>query len=81
MKEGISSIGEDCFFRCEALKTLEIPSTVQTIGRMAFKVNTNQYGPELSSITFKGKTLEQVQAMANYPWGIRDTSVIHAELD
>lgn len=58
MKEGITSIGADCFFRCEALKTLEIPSTVQTIGYMAFKVNTNQYGPELSSITFKGKTLD-----------------------
>lgn len=80
MKEGISSIGQDCFFRCEALKTLEIPSTVQTIGRMAFKVNTNQYGPELSSVLFKGKTLAQVQSMENYPWGIRDTSIMSAEL-
>ena len=25
---------------------------------------------------FEGKTLEQVQAMANYPWGIEDTSKI-----
>lgn len=60
MKEGISSIGQDCFFVCEALRTLEIPSTVQTIGRMAFKVTNDPYGQELSSITFKGKTLAQV---------------------
>ena len=24
----------------------------------------------MSSITFKGKTLAEVQAMANYPWGL-----------
>ena len=30
---------------------------------------------------FKGKTLYEVQQMANYPWGISNTSIIHAELD
>lgn len=57
MKEGIASIGNDCFFMCNALRTLEIPSTVQSIGYTAFKVTNDPYSPELSSITFKGKTM------------------------
>lgn len=81
MKEGISAIGKNCFFLCDSLRALEIPSTVQEIGSNAFKVANDPHGQELSSITFKGKSLEQVQAMANYPWGIRNTSIIHGELD
>ena len=30
---------------------------------------------------FKGRTLEQVQAMQYYPWGLQDTSKIVAEPD
>lgn len=29
-----------------------------------------------ASVTFKGKTLAEVQAMADYPWDIEDTSII-----
>ena len=54
---------------------IEIPSSVLSIGSNAFSGCHS-----LSSVTFDGKTLEQVQAMANYPWGISDTSIISAEL-
>lgn len=54
---------------------IEIPSSVTSIGSNAF------FGcHSLSSVTFHGKTLDEVQAMANYPWGIVNTEVIHAEL-
>lgn len=54
---------------------IEIPSSVSSIGSDAF------YGcHSLSSVMFDGKTIEQVQAMDNYPWGIEDTSIISAEL-
>jgi len=35
----------------------------------------------LTDIIFKGKTLEEVKSMDNYPWGIKDESIIKAELD
>lgn len=37
--------------------------------------------PEVELMYFKGKTLSQVEQMANYPWGLTDTSVIKAELE
>lgn len=37
--------------------------------------------PEVELMYFKGKTLGQVEQMANYPWGLTNTDVIKAELD
>ena len=54
---------------------IEIPSSVTSIGSNAF------FGcHSLSSVTFHGKTLDEVQAMEYYPWGLVNTEVIHAEL-
>lgn len=54
---------------------IEIPSSVSSIGSNAF------FGCHmLSSVMFQGKTLEQVQAMDNYPWGISDTSIIRGDM-
>lgn len=57
----------------EQAEVVEIGSNVTSIGNSAFN---NCSG--LTSVTFSGKTLEQIQAMENYPWGIEDTSIIKA---
>ena len=33
----------------------------------------------IQEVVFRGRTLEEVQAMDNYPWGIEDTSIIHVQ--
>lgn len=71
----VTAIGAWAFAGAEGMTDIEIPSSVSSIGSNAL------FGCHiLSSAMFEGKTLEQVQAMANYPWGIEDTSVISAEL-
>lgn len=70
----VTSLGSDLFWNCTALSTLTIPSSVESIGENAF-YNCSA----LTDVTFNGKTLEQVRAMNQYPWGISDTSIIHAQ--
>lgn len=36
-------------------------------------------GSSLEKVVFKGRTYEEVEAMANYPWGLQDTSKIVAD--
>ena len=69
--DSVTSIGYGAFEDCGALLNVTIPESVTSIGAIAF----NECG-SLTSITFKGKTLSEISAMANYPWGITDTSII-----
>ena len=71
--DSVTAIGSSAFEAARSLRSLVIPSSVQSIGAYCF-TGCNS----LESVTFMGKTLEQVQAMDNYPWGITDTSIIHA---
>ena len=71
----LSSIGPNCFMNNTSLEQATIGAEVESIGQTCFTGCTS-----LQLLMFKGRTLEQVQAMSKYPWGIRDTSVIHAEL-
>jgi hypothetical protein len=34
----------------------------------------------LKEVIFKGKTLDEVKRMENYPFGIEDTSIIKCEI-
>ena len=68
--EGITAIGEAAFGRCFNLTNIIMPASVVSIGPDVF------FDVSLRSLVFKGKTLAEVQAMANYPWGIIDTSII-----
>lgn len=69
---GVTSIGADTFFSARS-SHVEIPRTVTSIGLNAFYTSA---GPEPHEFIFKDRTLAEVQAMANYPWGINDTTQI-----
>jgi hypothetical protein len=69
--DSVISIGKDAFSYCESLKEITIPDSVISIGKDAF-YNCNL----LKQVIFKGKTLEEVKQMDNYPWDINDESII-----
>ena len=67
----IQSIENNAFVCCKNLKLIVIPDSVKSIGNDAF------WGCEnLKSLIFKGKTIDQVEAMENYPFGIEDEWII-----
>ena len=90
--DSVVTIEEQAFKSCYALVRLEIPDGVSTINNLYGYTDVRAdivFGTGLQSIsqgmfhyvspnsvTFKGKTLAEVQAMADYPWDIEDTSII-----
>jgi hypothetical protein len=52
------------------LKSIKIPSAVESIGSLAFYKCKS-----LKELVFEGKTMKQVKAMDKYPWGIKDKSI------
>ena len=70
----VNVIGYSAFYSCSSLKSMTIPNSVTRIGHGAF-----YYCNNLKSLIFKDKTLEQVKAMKNYPWGIKDKSIIRCK--
>jgi hypothetical protein len=60
--EGVTTIGKHAFYQCPKLRSLTLPSSVSEIGEYAFYLGTD------CTITFD-KTMAEVKAMANYPWG------------
>ena len=70
--DSVTSIGHYTF-GCNSLTSVTIPASVKRIGGYAFYECSR-----LASITFNSKTLKQVKAMKNYPWGIEDESIIKA---
>ena len=80
----VTSIGSDAFYRCYSLTSINIPNSVISIGNNPFSGIANEGCGSYQSLTlvmFAGRTLQQVQAMAGYPWSITDISIISAELD
>jgi len=67
----VESIEYYAFAWCESLKSIVIPDSVKSIGTIAFYECEN-----LKSVTFKGKTIDKVKSMDNYPFGIKDESII-----
>ena len=62
----VKFIGDWAFYNCTSLTSIKIPNSVKSIGDNAFH-NCRS----LKKVIFKGKTLEEVQAMENYPWKLK----------
>ena len=69
--DSVKSIGNEAFWNCQSLKSIEIPDSVKSIGYEAF-----EWCESLKSLIFKGKTIYQIKAIENYPFGIKDESII-----
>ena len=69
--DSVKSIGRFAFACYRSLKSIIISDSVKSIGYEAFYCCEN-----LKSLSFKGKTIDQVKAMKNYPFGIKDESII-----
>lgn len=69
--DSVISIGSWAFSGCNNLTSVVIPNSVTKIRNYAF-----QYCRKLKSLIFKCKTADEVEAMVNYPWGIKDESII-----
>ena len=68
--DSVISISDDAFSFCKSLTSITIPDGVTSIGDAVF------YGCySLNEVIFKGKTLEEVKQMDNYPFGIKDENV------
>ena len=67
-------IGNHAFKWCKSLETITIPNSVKSIGWHTF-----EYCKSLKEVIFKGKTLEEVKNMNDYPWRIKDRSIIKCE--
>lgn len=70
----ITKINAYAFYDCKSIKNVVVGENVTSIGNSAFG-----YCSGLTNLTFRGRTLESVQGMANYPWGISNTSIIKVE--
>lgn len=68
-----SKLESDTAYR-EYLKAAYIDSSCPSIGKDYWSQPFS--GSSLEKVVFKGRTLEQVQAMQYYPWGLQDTSII-----
>ena len=66
------SIGQSAFAACTSLTGAVLPQSISSIGHAAFS-NCRSVVPR--GIQLKGKTLSQVQAMADYSWGLRPISI------
>ena len=66
ISNSVTSIGDSAFYSCESLKEITIPNSVTSIGYLAFS-----FCDSLKEVIFKGKTLEEVKQMKNYPFGIK----------
>lgn len=70
--EGVTEIGGGAFNGCYGLAKLRVPASMVTLGTVV----TFSGCPTTCDIYF-AKTMAQVRAMLNYPWGIQKGATIH----
>ena len=69
--DSVTSIGIDAFYGCEGLTSVTIPDSVTSIGRPSFHGCNN-----LKELIFKNKTINKVESMYDYPFGIGNRLII-----
>ena len=69
--DGVTSIGDYAFNGCSGLTSITIPDSVTNIGNDAF------YNTSIMNIYMTGKMSNVVQAMNDYPWGLRPGGIIY----
>lgn len=69
--EGTKSIGTYVMTNTTKVEEMYVASTITSIGTVGIGTK------EGASVTFAGRTMAEVQAMAGYPWQIRTGSTIH----
>ena len=69
--DSVKKIESCAFYDCRSLTSIIISNSVKNIGDGAFYNCKN-----LKSMAFKGKTINQVKSMEDYPFGIKDESII-----
>ena len=75
ISNNITSIGDYVFRYCTSLTSITIHNNVASIGYGAFS-----YCNSLKEIIFKGKMLDEVKRMKNYPFKIKDESIIKCKI-
>lgn len=71
LSNSIKTIPLYTFEECTKIENIVIPANVHNIHSNVFCDCYN-----LKNLTFVDKTMNEVKAMKNYPWGIDDTSII-----
>ena len=69
--DSVENIKNSAFERCNSLTCIKILRSVKSIGDNAFYDCTS-----LKEVVFEGKTIDQVEVMENYPWGLENISII-----
>ena len=75
LPDNITSISYGTFYDCESLEEIIIPNGVKSIEYNAFSCCYS-----LKEVNFNEKTLEEVKQMKDYPFGIKDESIIKYKL-
>ena len=73
--DNVTSISGGAFYGCSGLMSITIPISVTSIGYQVFEKCNN-----FKNLIFKNKTIDQVKAMENYPFGLEDESIIKCEM-
>ena len=64
----VTGLGSWAFFNRVSITSITIPSDITNIASDTFN-----YASGLRNVIFQGKTISQIQAMSNYPFGLNKT--------